>query len=169
MDSTLLTALLVLTAAVVVIQMAILAALYAAVKKTAARVDLLAGEMQQRVLPTLDAAQAMLVESRPKVDAILDNLNATTSAVRVEVEKVGITLETVLDRTRLQALRADELVTRTLDRVEHTTDIVHHTVTTPVRRVAGVVQGLSAGLGSLFSRVRRRRNGAGVPNDDMFI
>jgi hypothetical protein len=151
-----------------VIQMAILIALFLAVKKSTARVDTLAAELQVRLLPTLDAAQGMLTDSRPKVEAILDNLTATTTAVRAETEKLGATLDDLLGRTRAQVLRADGLVTRTLDRVEQTSDVVNNAVTTPVRRIAGVVQGVTAGLGALLLRLRRR-DGAGVPEEDMFI
>jgi hypothetical protein len=80
---------------------------------------------------------------------------------------VDATVNDILDRTRLHVIRADELVTRTMDRVEETTDMVHHTVISPVRQVAGIVQGLTAGLATLLGR--RTRDRAGVPQDEMFI
>lgn len=54
-----------------------------------------------------------------------------------------------------------------MDRVEETTDIVHHTVISPVRQIAAVVQGFTAGLGTLMGR--RARNHSGQPQDEMFI
>ena len=39
---------------------------------------------------------------------------------------------------RLQVIRADELLTRTLDRVERTSDMVHTTVVSPIRQVSGI-------------------------------
>jgi hypothetical protein len=74
-----------------------------------------------------------------------------------------------VDRTRLHVIRTDELVTRTLDRVEETTDLVHHSVISPVRQIAGIVQGLTAGLGALLGKRTRERAGAGQPQDEMFI
>ena len=65
---------------------------------------------------------------------------------------------------------ADELVNRTMDRVEETTDMVHRTVVSPIRRLSGLVQGLSAGLEFFLGRKRRQpRDGMGVPQDELFI
>ena len=45
----------------------------------------------------------------------------------------------VIDRARLQVIRADELLNRTMDRVEETTDMVHRTVVSPVRQLSGLM------------------------------
>ncbi len=66
----------------------------------------------------------------------------------------------LLDRARLQVIRADELVGRALDRVEETGDLVNKTVVSPVRQVSGILQGLTAGLEFFFSGRRRSRDGA---------
>jgi hypothetical protein len=71
----------------------------------------------------------------------------------------------------LQVIRADELLSRTLDKVEHTTEIVQHTVVSPIRQVSGLVQGVTAGMQYFFGRRqnRRAREGMGVPQDELFI
>jgi hypothetical protein len=67
-------------------------------------------------------------------------------------------------------IRADELVNRTLDRVEETSEMVHRTVVSPIRRLSGVIQGLSAGLEFFLGRKRRNSgDGVGVPQDELFI
>ena len=62
----------------------------------------------------------------------------------------------------------DELLNRTLDRVESATDLVHKTVLSPVRQLSGLVQGITSGLEFLIGS-RRKRNGVPVPQDEMFI
>jgi hypothetical protein len=59
----------------------------------------------------------------------------------------------------------------TIHREEETTDIVHHTVISPVRQIAGVLQRLTAGAGLLFGRIGRMRGRRrdGGPEDEMFI
>jgi hypothetical protein len=90
------------------------------------------------------------------------------------VERVDATVSDVVDRTRLQIIRADDLLTRTLDRVEETSEMVHKTVVSPVRQVSGLIQGVTAGL-EFFLAGRGRRNGGSresrraVPQDEMFI
>jgi len=89
--------------------------------------------------------------------------------VREQMERLDATVSDAIDRTRLQVIRADELLNRTLDRVESTTDLVHKTVLSPVRQLSGLVQGITSGLEFLIGGKRRQRNGIPVPQDEMFI
>jgi excinuclease UvrABC ATPase subunit len=149
------------------VQIGILIAILVAVKRSSARMQALAEDVQRRALPTLEAAQSLVANSKPKVEEILNNAAASSIILKSQLERVDATVNDILDRTRLHVIRADELVTRTMDRVEETTDMVHHTVISPVRQVAGVVQGVTAGLATLLGR--RTRDRAGVPQDEMFI
>ncbi|HYH00418.1 MAG TPA: hypothetical protein VD837_14895 [Terriglobales bacterium] len=162
----------IVAAVAIVVQAGILVALYAAFKKTSARVEVLAtrlesvaNDVQTRVLPTVDNVQALVTSTRPKIETIVENLTATTITVRGQVERLNSTLDDIVDRTRLQVIRADELVGRTMDRVEETTEMVQRTVVSPVRVASGFLQGLGAGLGAFFGRGRRN----GATHDEMFI
>jgi len=159
-----------LTAFAVVIQACILVALYLAVRKTSARMEALATDIRTKALPTVDAAHTLLVELRPKVESIAENLSHSAITVRAQIERLDATVSDVIDRTRLQIIRADELVNRTMDRVEETTDMVHNAVVSPLRRISGVMHGVTAGLEFLLGRRRRQpRDGMGVPQDELFI
>jgi len=157
------------TAAAVVLQAGILVAMYLAVRKSSARVEALATEVKTKILPTADTAQAMLTELRPKVESILSNATETSTIVRDQMQRLDATINDVVDRTRLQVIRADELLTRTMDRVEETTEMVHKTVVSPVRQFSGLMRGLTVGIEALLGAKRRRRDGAGVQRDEMFI
>jgi len=157
------------TAAAVVIQAGILVFMYLAVRQTSARMEALATEVKTKVLPTAEMAQSMLTELRPKIETIVGNFSESSALARTQMQRLDATLNDVIDRARLQVIRADELVGRTLDRVEQTTDMVHKTVVSPVRQVSGLVQGLTAGLEFFFSGRRRGRDGMGVAQDEMFI
>jgi hypothetical protein len=157
------------TAAAVVIQAGILVALYVAVRKSSLRMEALANEVKAKVLPTADTAHALLVDLRPKIDTIASNVSETTTVVRGEIERLDASLGDVVDRARLQVIRADELISRTLDRIEETSDAVHRTVVSPVRHISGLVQGLTVGLEFLLGGRRRRRADVTVPQDEMFI
>jgi methyl-accepting chemotaxis protein len=163
-----------LTGAAVLLQAGLLAAMYLSMRKSSARLEALAEEVKTKALPTLETAQAMLAELRPKLTVIADNLTETTHSVRSQVERMDATVSDVVDRARLQIIRGDELLTRTLDRVEETSDMVHKTVVSPVRQLAGLIQGVTAGIEFLLGN-RSRRNGSNresrrpVPQDEMFI
>jgi hypothetical protein len=122
----------------------------------------------------MELVQAVLTDVQPKLQVIAENLEETTTLLRAQVQRVDATVTDVVDRARLQVIRADELLSRTLDGVEQTSDLVHNTVISPVRQMSGLVQGITAGIEFLLGN-RRRRNGGGsdarrpVPQDEMFI
>jgi hypothetical protein len=162
-----------LTGAAVLLQAGVLIALYLAVRKTTTKMEALAEELKSKTLPALDLASGTLSDLRPKLRVIADNLTETTIMVRSQVERVDATVSDATDRARLQVIRADELLTRTLDRVEQTSEMVAKTVVSPVRQVSGVIQGVTAGLEFLLGN-RARRNGESrrpspMPQDEMFI
>ncbi len=162
------------TAAAVVLQTIILAILAVVVFKLSGRLKAVVDETQSRVLPLLDNAKVMqedvktfLETSRPKVDVILDNVAQVTTTARTDAARVQATVNDIVDRVRLQVIRADEMVTRTMDRVEETSEKVQHSVMSPVRQVSGIMQAISVGVGTFFSNQKRRRNGG--HSDEMFI
>jgi len=162
------------TFAAVFLQMLILFFMYLAMRKLNARLESVVDETQSRVFPLLENAKviqqdvkAFLETARPKIDLILDNAAHATTTVRTDIERVQATVNDLLDRVRLQVIRADEMVTRTMDRVEETSDRVQHSVLTPVRKVSGIAQAISVGVGAFFASQKRRRNGG--PSDEMFI
>jgi tetrahydromethanopterin S-methyltransferase subunit F len=163
-----------LTGAAVLLQAGLLAAMYLSMRKSSARLETLANEVKTKALPTLESAHALLTDIRPKLQLIADNLADTSTSVRSQVDRLDATVNDAVDRARLQIIRGDELLTRTLDRVEETTDIVHKTVVSPVRQFSGLIQGLTAGIEFLLGN-RGRRNGGSrearrpVPQDEMFI
>lgn len=155
---------------VAIVQAVVLIGMFMTVRKSTTKMEALAEELQKRTLPVVDAANAMLQTVRPQVEGIVSNLAETSTVLKDQVTRIDETVTDVIDRTRLQVVRADELVSRTMDKVETTTDFVQHTVISPVRQIAGVLQALNIGVNVLFGGRRRSAgNGHGVPRDEMFI
>jgi methyl-accepting chemotaxis protein len=168
-NAQLITAFIIIAAVAILIQACILIAMYLAMRKSSARMEALANEMKNKILPTAEVAHSMLVEMRPKIENVIDNVGHSATMVRAHMERLDATVNDIIDRTRLQVIRADELLNRTMDRVEETTDMVHRTVTSPVRKLSGLAAGVGAGLDFLLGGKRRQRNGVSVPQDEMFI
>src|SRR5580704_2259873 len=156
------------TAAAVVIQAGHLVAMYLAVRQTTARLETLATDVRTKILPAAEIAHSMLVEFRPLLQTVVANVAESSTMVRAQIERLDATVSDAVDRTRLQVIRADELLNRTLDRVESTSDLVHKTVLSPVRQLSGLVQGITSGLDFLIGG-RRKRNGVPTTQDEMFI
>ena len=169
-DDNLLRLFIFITMFAVVIQAGILVALYLAVRKSTAKMEALATEVTSKILPTVETVQNMLVELRPKIDVMSVNFAESSNLVRNQLGRLDATLTDALDRARLQVIRADELLNRTMDRVEETSDAVHKTVISPLRQVNGLMSAISTGVEVFLGQKRRHpKNGAGVPQDEMFI
>jgi hypothetical protein len=161
------------TSAAVVVQMLILLAMFFTMRKLSAHVTTVSDELKTQALPLLESGKKLEAEIRrlletsaPKVELVLDNAAAITTTAHGAIGRVETTLNDVLDRARLQIIRADEMVTRAMDQVEETSEKVAHTVTTPVKHATGIVQGISTGFGAYFGQKRVRSPG---PSDEMFI
>jgi hypothetical protein len=165
---TLLIIFIVVTACAVVIQAGILVGMFLAVRKTSAKVESLAEQLKTKVLPTAELAHSMLNDMRPTIATVADNVSVSTTALRTQIERIDATLTDIIDRTRLQVIRADEFVTGTMDKLEETRDAVQRTVVSPVRHITGLMHGLSVGVETLLSRGRGRNSG-NVQRDEMFI
>jgi len=163
-----LTAFVIVTAVAVVLQMLILAGMFFAVRKTSAKMESLAEDVKTKVLPTAELAHSMMAEMRPKIETLVDNVSVSTSMMRTQLERIDATLTDIVDRTRLQVIRADEFVTNTMDKLEETREAVERTVVSPVRYFSGLMHGVTVGLETLFSRQKDRAT-PNLPRDEMFI
>src|SRR5260370_17994690 len=105
MDDTLLKIFIAVTTFAVVVQAGILVGLYLAVRNSTARMEALATEGKSRVLPTVETAQNLMVELRPKIDVISNNLPESSDLRRNQLGRLDATAPAVPDRPRLQSLR----------------------------------------------------------------
>ena len=170
MDDTLLKLFIAVTTIAVVVQAGILVGLYLSLRKSSAKIEVLASEVLNSALPAMETVLGMMVELRPKIEAMTVNISESSALVRNQLGRLDATLTDALDRTRLQVIRADELLNRTMDRVEETSEVVHKTVLSPLRQVNGLMSAISTGVEVfLGQRKRHPKNGAGVPQDEMFI
>jgi hypothetical protein len=161
------------TSAAVILQMLILAGMYFTIRKLSARVMTVTDEVKAQALPLLESAKSLqadvkrIVEtSAPKLELVLDNAASISTTAHAGIGRVETTVNDLLDRARLQVIRADEMVTRAMDSVEDTTEKVAHSVTSPIKHASGIMQGISTGFGAYFNQKRPRNGG---PSDEMFI
>ncbi len=92
-----------LTGVAVLLQAGVLLAMYIAMRKSSERIEAIANEVKTKVLPTVDQAQEMLTELRPKIAVIVDNVEGATTVVRSQVQRADATVNDVMDRARLQS------------------------------------------------------------------
>src|ERR1035437_8197540 len=158
-----------LTALAIVIQTALLIALFVSSRKASERLQSLSKEMEENLLPMIRDAKILLADATPKVREILENLAVLSATARQDAERISSTANEITDRVREKMVRADELVTRTLNRVEETTENVQHAIRSPVRQISGVMTGVAAGLAEFLSSRKLQRQKNTTPRDEMFI
>lgn len=156
------------TALAVILQAGILIALYLRVMDASKKTESMMAEIHQRAVPVLDSAGVILTDSRDKLGEMTENLRAASLLLRSQMERVDHTMSDILDRTRLQVIRADEMVTRTMDRVEETTEMVQQTVVSPVRQLTGLLSGVTAGFNTFFKR-RGSQSREDMQDEELFI
>lgn len=171
MNETILTIFVIVAAAAIIIQAGILFGLYLSFKRTSERVETIVGHVETKAIPLLDSAKTILDENGPRLKEITQNLSETTATLKTQMNRVDVTLNDVLDRTRLQVIRVDDMVSRTMDKVEETTEMLQNTVVSPVKKLTGIMQGLSVGLGAYIQRRRKATMEAvtAVEDDELFI
>lgn len=169
MDSQMLTIFVAVTSIAVVIQAGILVALFLTMRDRSARILAIADEVQKRALPALDSAQAILADAGPKLQTITSNLAEVSETLKSQVGRMDVTVNDLLDRTRLQIIRADEMVSRAMDKVEETTELVQHSVISPVRQASAVIQGVTAGVAAFFGRKLRQGRDGAEQDEELFI
>ena len=171
MNETLVYIFVIVAAAAIIIQAGILFGLFLAFRKTTQRVEAIASNVESKAIPLLDSAKTILDENGPRLKEITQNLSETTSTLKTQMTRVDATLNDVLDRTRLQVIRVDDMVSRTMDKVEETTEMLQHTVVSPVKKLTGIMQGLSVRLGAYIQRRRKATMEAttAVQDDELFI
>jgi methyl-accepting chemotaxis protein len=172
MNETILTVFVIATCVAVMIQAGILVFMSVGMKKTSERMEALAKRVEEKALPVLESTRVILEDTAPKLKEITANLAEVSGTIKSQVSRMDATFNDTLDRTRLQVIRVDELVSRTIDKVEETTEMVQHTVLTPMKQLTGVIQGLSVGVGAFLSRRRKaaaESSMASGDDEEMFI
>lgn len=168
MHENLLIAFVAVTSVAVVLQTMILAGIYFATRKTAQRMEALSTRVEEQVLPLVEKVRGIVDESSPKIQKVITNLEETSTLVRTQAGHIDETVTEIVGIVRAQAGRADILVTRTMQRVDITAETVQQTVTTPMRHLSALMEGVVAGFGEFVGRAKAQRTKA-APSDEMFI
>jgi len=171
-EHTVLTIFVAVAAVALIIQMGTLIALYKAMNNASSRVERAILRLEERSAPVLATAQTILVDAQPKISEITTNLAEASAMLRIHVAEIGDATGEIVERARLQAVRLDELVSVTVERIEDTAEFVQHTVVKPIRRIQAILQAVQAGIGFLrrsHSGGKSAVNGGSDDEEEMFI
>jgi len=171
MNSNLLTVFIAITSVAVVLQMLILLGLYLSIKRTTTQVEGIALDFQRRATPIMENARDVLADATPKVKEITANLTEVSTTLKRQATTLGDTAVEMVVRAKNKVAQADDMVTRTLERVEKTTGAVQNSVLLPVRRMNGILHGISVGIGAFLNQKRevREERQRSTNDEGMFV
>lgn len=166
-------ALVVVIVALLVVQTLILLAFVLVFRKWATRMSALVENTTRNAEPVLQAARELLVDGKEKLNLVSQNFVEISQLTKNQVIRLdGLTAD-VSDRLRLQIIRADQLLSKTVSRVEETTETVQRNILVPVREISAILVGVRTAVDYLIHRNKKRMErvtpGRATQEEELFI
>ena len=152
----------VVAALAIVVQAAILIALFLQMRRTMERVDQLTSDLQSRVGPILTRVQLLLDDTQPRISELVADAAHVVYLARGQAQKMDRIFTDASDRLRGQLVHADRILTGALETVEEAGTQFRRSFWRPVQKVSAVITGIKVGLDLL----RSRRGGRSTHPDD---
>jgi len=131
--------------------------LFFQLRRTTENVNRLMGDLHSRVGPILTRVQILLDDTQPKISSMVNDASHIVYLARGQAQKIDRVFTDAADRVRGQLVRADRILTGTLEAVEDAGAKIKHSFWQPVQKASALVQGIKVGLDILRSRRRRRQ------------
>jgi hypothetical protein len=153
----------------VVLQVAVLVAMYLQFRRTAQHLSRVSLDLQSRLAPILTRLQLFLDDTQPRITTLVTDAAEIVHLARGQAQKVDRVFTEAADRLRNQLMHVDQILTGTLEAVEDTGLRIRRTISGPVMQVSALVRGIQAGLE--FFRARRRTTEETIeqPDEGLFI
>jgi len=163
----------IVAAIALVVQVGILIGLFLQLRKTTESINRMVTDLHTRMGPILTRTQIMLDDTQPKISALVEDASHMVYLARVQAQKMDKVFTEASDRLRGQLVRADRILSGTLEAVEDAGAQVRRNFLGPVQKISAVVHGIKIGLDVLRSRRREpegRAEREGVEQEDeLFI
>lgn len=142
----------IVAAIALVVQVAILIALFLQLKNTTESLNRVVNELNTRMGPILTRTQILLDETQPRIAAMVEDASQVVYLTKLQAQKADRLLTEVSDRLRGQLVRADRILTGTLEAVEDAGISMKRNFWGPVQKASALIQGIKVGLDVLRSR-----------------
>ena len=142
----------IIAAIALVVQVGILIGLFLQLKRTTESINRVVNDLHTRMGPILTRTQILLDDTQPKITALVDDASHVVYLARTQAQKMDKVFSEASDRLRGQLVRADRILTGTLEAVEDAGTQMRRSFLGPVQKASAVVQGIKVGLDFLRSR-----------------
>jgi hypothetical protein len=136
----------------IVVQAAMLSALFFELRRLSARMQRFTDDMQTRLAPILTRTQFLLEDAQPKISEMIADASHVVYLARAQAQKFDRIFTEGSERLRGQLIRADRILTGTLEAVEDAGTKFRHELWKPMQKASALIQGIRVGLDLLRSR-----------------
>jgi hypothetical protein len=147
-------AFIIIAAVAIVVQMAVLVAMFLQLKMSMQEFTRIANDLQGRVDPILLRVNRILEDSEERISSVMGDTAEITRIARGQAQKVDRVVTEGLERLRVQVIRADQILTGALEVVDEAGTKFRNTLWGPIRQASAVMKGIKVGLDML----RRQQN-----------
>src|SRR5579864_507821 len=140
-----------------VVQGAMLIALFVEIRATNKKVNGLVTDLHARVGPILTRAQILLDDTQPKISNMVADAAHIVYLTRGQAQKMDRVLTDATDRLRGQLNHVDRILTGALETVEEAGTQFRNSVWRPMQKASALLQGIKVGLDLLRSRRGSKR------------
>ena len=161
-------AFIVIAAIAIVMQMAILLAMFVQLQVAIKNLTQIVTQLQSRIDPILTRTNRILEDSEDRIRSIMSDAAEVTRVARSQAQKVDRVFTDAVERLRLQIIRADQILTGTLEVIEDTGSTLRSKVWEPINRVSAVLKGVKAGIDFIRDQ-RRPQPDVTTQDEELFI
>src|SRR5262249_44221618 len=146
-----------IVAIALLVQVSILAALFFQTRKTMQQIERTVNDLNTKFSPILTRVQILLEDTQPRISTMVSDAAHIVYLARGQAQKLDRVFTDATDRLRGQLIRADRILTGTLEAVEEAGSQFKHSFWRPVQKASALVQGIKVGIDLLRSRRRSSR------------
>ncbi len=134
-----------------VLQTVILAAVFFQIKRSNEQTMKTLRDLHARIVPILTRVESLVTETQPRIVSMVADASEVVHLARNQAQKVDRILTETLDRTRVQLVHVDQILTGALETIEETGSAVRRTMLGPIQQATAFIRGIRSGLEVLRS------------------
>src|SRR5215469_10162988 len=160
----------VVAAVAIVLQMVILLGMALQMRTAIDKFTRIATDLQSKIDPILGRTARILEDSESRIASIMGDAAEVTRIARGQAQKIDRVFTEAVERLRIQVIRADQILTGTLEVIEDAGSKFRRSVWVPVQQASALLKGLKAGLDILRHHDRKSpESEAARQDEELFI
>jgi ABC-type transporter Mla subunit MlaD len=159
----------VIAAVAIVIQMAILTAMFVQMRAAVQQFTRIATQLQSRIDPILLRTNRILEDSEDRIRSVMSNAAELTEIARGQAQKVDRVFTDAVERLRVQIIKADQILTGTLEVIEQAGSTFRAKLWQPFHQASAVLKGVKAGIDFIRGQRQRPESGSAMQDEELFI